>query len=275
MSLLSSILHTMLLSFIELLYLVGTFITVGLVIGVLERYSNAYFVKAFGPKGVLLTAWIGVPIHEIGHLIQCFIWGHRVIRVKLLQFHHGDGVLGFVQHQYNPNNIYQQIGNFFIGLGPIFSGIGSLMFGMYLLIPESYESFIAYTHQHVTFEKLGIGVLKTTGRAVLELSKSLFTLHNLINPLFWIFLLIAICISSHTSLSKKDIQGSAKGLLTLFGLLVFINIAGGILGFNSYQIIVRMAEYNAYVLAFSAIAVLFSLITLVLSYILSSINIRN
>ena len=268
MSVLSFILNSILLGIIELFSLVGVIIAVGLVIGFLERYSNAYLVRAFGLRGLLLTAWIGTPIHEIGHLIQCFIWGHRVTRVKLLQFNHKDGVMGFVEHQYNRNSMYQQVGNFFIGIGPILSGVGSLILAMYILLPESYDSFTLYIHQHITVEKFGIEVLKMTGGTILALSKSLFTFKNLIHPLFWIFLVISICISSHTALSKADIQGSAKGLLTIFLLLFFINIVAGLLGIDSYYFIAKMAEYNAYILAFSSIAVLFSFITLVLSYIL-------
>ncbi|MFC4322924.1 hypothetical protein [Litchfieldia salsa] len=106
MSLFTAFLNTLLLSFFELIYLVGILVAVGMVIGVIERYSNRYLIKAFGPRGLYLTAWIGTPIHEIGHLIQCFIWGHRVTRVKLLQFGHPNGVLGYVEHQYNKNSIY-------------------------------------------------------------------------------------------------------------------------------------------------------------------------
>ncbi|MDQ0200659.1 hypothetical protein J2S10_003848 [Neobacillus ginsengisoli] len=243
-------------------------IAIGFILGFFEKHSNKYLVRAFGPQGVLLTAWIGTPIHEIGHLLQCFIWGHRVSRVKLLQLNSHDGVLGYVEHHYNPNSIYHQVGNFFIGLGPIFSGIGSLILGMYLFVPQSYETFKAEIHQHVSLEKLDINVLKTIGGAVIAITKSLFTLHNLINPFFWIFLVLAISISSHIALSKADIQSSARGLWMIFCLLVLFNIAAGIFHLDSYRLIVKSAEYNAYLLAFASIALLFSLLTFTVSYLL-------
>ena len=142
------------------------------------------------------------------------------------------------------------------------------MLGLYLLLPESYESISIYIHQHVTVKELKIEVLNIIGETILALCKSIFTLHNLLNPFFWIFLVIAICISSHTALSKEDIHGSANGLLTIFILLFLINIATGVFGFDSYPFIQALAGYNAYILAFSSIAVLFSVITLVLSFIL-------
>jgi hypothetical protein len=272
MNLLLSFLDILLTSFIELLYLFGVIMAVGLLLGVLEKISNTFLIQAFGARGVLATAWIGTPIHEIGHLLQCFIWGHQVTRVKLLQLNSPDGVLGFVEHRYNPNSIYQQAGNFFIGLGPIFSGIGSLILGMYLLVPHSYRAFQVQINQHVSVEKLDLTIIKTIGVAILAISKSLFTFENLLNPLFWIFLLVAISISSHIALSKSDIRGSAKGLLMLLFVLVLINIAAGVLHLDSYRLIVKIAEYNAYVLAFSSIAILFSLLTVLVSYILYQVK---
>ncbi len=239
MNILSSILYILFFSFVELIYLVGVMIAVGLILGLLERLSNTFIVRAFGYKGLLLTAWIGIPIHELGHLLMCFLWGHRVTRVKLLQLHSPDGTLGFVEHQYNPNSIYQQVGNFFIGLGPIFSGIGSLILGMYLLVPDSYTTFTEQIHQRISFENVDLTVLKAIGESVMAICKSLFTVHNLINPLFWIFLAVAIGISSHIALSRADMEGSAKGIGMIYFLLVLFNITANFLNIDSYRLIVR------------------------------------
>ncbi len=267
MNILLSFLHILLVSLIELLYLFGILMAVGFILGVLERYASTFLVRTFGPRAVLVTAWIGTPIHEIGHLIQCFIWGHRVTRVKLLQVNSPTGVLGYVEHSYNRNSMFQKMGNFFIGMGPIFSGIGALVLGMYLLVPKSYIVFNAYIHQHVSLEILDVNVVKMAGGAVFALTKGLFTVENLINPLFWLFLVLAISISSHIALSKADIQGSARGLLMIFFVLVLFNIVSGVLQLDSYRMIVKLAEYNAYILAFSSIALFFSLINLALSFL--------
>ncbi|ULT54650.1 hypothetical protein L1999_15950 [Neobacillus drentensis] len=268
MDILLSFIQTLLISFLEMFYLVGVIIIIGLILGVLERLSNTYLVRAFGAKGVMVTAWIGTPIHEIGHLIQCFIWGHRVSRIKLLQLNHPSGILGFVEHHYNPNSMYQQVGNFFIGLGPIFSGIGSLILGMYFLVPDSFFAFKTELQRRIKFEQLDITLLKTIVESVSVISKNLFTLENLINPLFWIFLVIAFSISSHIALSTADIRGSAKGLSTIFFILFLFNIISRILNWDTYEMIIKLAGYNAYVLAFGSIALLFSFITLVISILL-------
>ncbi|WP_066372519.1 hypothetical protein [Neobacillus fumarioli] len=272
MNLLTSLTAAIFISCVEMVYLLGVLIAVGFLLGVIERYSNHMLVRAFGPRGVLLTAWIGTPIHELGHLMMCFIFGHRVTRVKLLQLNSPDGTLGYVEHQYNLNSFYQQVGNFFIGLGPIFSGIGSLILGMYLLVPKAYEAFTQQIQQRIALETLDVNVLRSVGEVLFELCKSLFSFENLISPSFWLFIVIAISISSHIALSRPDIRNSAKGLQIIFILLVLFNIAGKILHIDSYGLVVRIAEYNAYLLAFSGIAILFSLITLAVSFILAKVK---
>ncbi|WP_217269672.1 hypothetical protein [Neobacillus endophyticus] len=256
----------------ELVYLLGVLIAVGFLLGGMERYSNRLLARAFGPRGILVTAWIGTPIHELGHLLMCFIFGHRVMRVKLLQLKSPDGTLGYVEHQYNINSYYQQVGNFFIGLGPIFSGIGSLILGMHWLVPNAYEAFTLQIRQHIAFEKLDVSVLRSVGDVLLALCRSLFTVENLISPTFWLFIVIAISISSHIALSMPDIRNSAKGLQTIFILLVLFNFAARILNIDSYALVIRMAQYNAYLLAFSGIAVIFSLITLLVSITISRLK---
>jgi hypothetical protein len=252
------------LSLVELFFLLGFLIGVGFLLGVLEKSSNKFLYKTFGPRGVLATAWIGTPVHELGHLLQCFIWGHRVTKVKFLQLNNPNGVLGYVEHQYNPNSIYQQIGNFFIGMGPIFSGIGALVLGMYVMVPDSYHTFSTYISPNIH----NSNHLMVIGSAIIAIAISLFTFENLLNPLFWLFLLFAFSISSHIALSKADIKGSSKGLLMIFFVLFITNLVAGFFDIDTYGFIVRLTQYNAYVLAFSSFALLFSFITLLISFIL-------
>jgi hypothetical protein len=272
MGIIIGFIHTIILSFLELVYLLGVLIAAGFILGLIEKLSNRYLIQAFGPRGVLLTAWIGTPIHEIGHLLMCFIWGHRVTRVRLLQLNRSDGILGYVEHQYNPNSIYHQVGNFFIGMGPLFSGIGSLILGMYWFVPNTFLNLTLQIHQHIGMEKINYSVLKTLGKAVISIIESLFAIQNLFSPTFWIFIIAAFSISSHIALSKADIEGSAKGLVMIFSLLVLFNIIAEILNIDSYKLIVRIAEYNTYVLVFSSIAIIFSIVTLMISFLIYKIK---
>ncbi|WP_028778907.1 hypothetical protein [Shimazuella kribbensis] len=261
------------ISMVQLVYMVGIIIVIGMLLGIMEKQSQIYLTRTFGKKGILITAWIGTPIHEIGHLIQCIIWRHKVKSVKLLQTDDKNGVLGYVEHQYNPNSLYQRIGNFFIGIGPIISGIGSIILAMYLLVPQSFSTLQAQIQQSTsTGQKLDMHMLQTLAEAVLAMSKSLFTSGNFAEPTFWIFVILAISISSHIALSKPDIESSYQGLLTIFYVLILYNLVAGLVNVDTNQMIKHFLDFNAYLLAFSSLSVLFSLISLVLSFLLYKIK---
>lgn len=108
----------------------------------LFRITNTdVLVEGFRKKRIPLTAWIGVPIHELGHAIMCVLFRHKIVATQFFPTDTSQGALGYVQHQYNHKSVYQRIGNFFIGIGPIISGITALILLMRYFVPESYFLF--------------------------------------------------------------------------------------------------------------------------------------
>ena len=263
---------TLITTCIQLASLVGWIIVVGFLLGYLENRARTYWTRAFGRNGFLFTSWIGTPIHEFGHAFMCVLFGHKIVGIQWFPTNTSNGYLGYVQHEYNPKSIYQKIGNFFIGIAPIFSGIAALVGLMYCLIPPSYSVFMNGVETNLQPGGAMNDMIKHTVLSSILLLKSIFTISNLLNPYFWLFLILAICISTHIALSKPDIQGALDGLITIFLFLFLFNVIGGILHFNSHTIIANIAKYNAYLLAFSSIAILFSCITLAISYILYQIK---
>lgn len=253
------------ISIIEIIYLTGLIILVGFILGLLERLSNSFMQRALGRKGIYITAWLGTPIHEMGHAIMCLIFNHKITKMQLLNITGESEVLGYVQHSYNKNNLYQRIGNLFIGLGPIFSGTGSLILALYLLLPHSFSAFKGFLIQGINSDKLDGNLLYSLLKTGGTLLSSIFTLNNLGNPLFWFFIIIAICISSHIALSKPDIQGAKDGFLVLFLLIFIINLLLRIFSINSTTYIITLSRYNAHLVGFLMIALLFSAITLMIS----------
>ena len=81
-------------------------------------------IAIFGWTGFSVSGFIGVPFHELSHLITALLFGHDVIDFSLYRPIKGrkDGMLGYVNHTYNPNSLYQKIGNFFIGSAPMTFG---------------------------------------------------------------------------------------------------------------------------------------------------------
>ena len=224
MELVNSIFQILLTSVIQLLSLIGVIIVIGFLLGYLESLTRMYWSRAFGRKGFLLTAWIGVPIHELGHAIMCVLFRHKIVATQFFTTDTSQGALGYVQHQYNQKSVYQRIGNFFIGIGPIISGITALILLMRYFVPESYFLFNTTLEKTIASTSINIEMIQNMLLSTFVLLKSLFTIGNLLNPSFWLFLFIAICISAHIALSKPDIKGSIDGVVVMFIVLFLFNI---------------------------------------------------
>lgn len=258
------------ISFLELISLVGPLLVIGLILGILERKTNQNFFAAFGYKGILATAWLGTPVHELGHALMCLIFGHKITDLKLLKINRTNGTLGYVSHSYNRRSIYQSVGNFFIGIAPLLSGIGVLFLCLHFFLPNSFKTFELYWKTSGLSQPSDLTFFKEFFKGTLVLMKSLFTLNHVLSLNFWIFLFIAICISSHMALSWADIEGAAQGLLVLYLMLFMLSILGTSLGVNTYDYIEKVTHYTTYIVALSELALICSLLSLGLSFILSA-----
>ncbi len=246
---------------IETIYLTGMIILIGFVLGILRNSSLRNFQRSFGANAVMITGFIGVPIHELSHAILALVFRHSIKEMKLLQRPDESGTLGYVRHSYNQSSIYQQIGNFFIGIAPIFGGLICVILSMKFLLPNSYNEFIKILTSNLNISSLNIKILERILNSYYGLIKTIFTYSNLKNPMFYIFLFLSICISSHISLSKADIDGASKGLFVIFVLIVILNM----FGFTKYISMTDIIRYNVMLTGFLIVALLFSLITYIIS----------
>lgn len=258
-------------TFIETFYLVGVIIFIGVILGILRTYSMRNFQRSFGDTAVMVTGFIGVPVHELSHAIFAILFGHRVTDIKLLQKPDENGTMGYVNHSYNEFSIYQQIGNFFIGIAPILGGVICIITLMYFIIPESYNQFINILVNNFHAVTLDKSVIKGMIISYKGLIKTIFSFKNFQNPYFYIFLFVSISISSHISLSSADIKGAYRGLVTLFSVLLLINI----FGLSKYFMAFNILKYNMLITGFLIIAVILSTVTFLISLIVSILIKRN
>lgn len=255
-------------TFVETFYLTGMIILIGLILGVLRNNSIKNFQRSFGSNAVMITGFIGVPIHELSHAIFAVLFGHKITKIKLLQKPDENGVMGYVQHGYNQNSIYQQIGNFFIGIAPIFGGVFSIIALMKFIIPRAYNSFINILFRSLHITVLNKSIIEGIINSYLGLIKVIFSLKNFENPYFYVFLFISICISSHISLSSADIKGASRGLGVIFIILLILNA----LNLTKYILAIDLIKYNILITGFLMISVILSTITFLVSLILTRIK---
>ncbi|MCR3761639.1 hypothetical protein [Clostridium felsineum] len=250
-------------TFIETIYLTGIIIVAGFILGFLRNNTIANLQRSFGMKAVMITALIGTPIHELSHALIAIIFGHRIVDIKLLQNPDKTGTLGYVNHTYNPSNVYQRIGNFFIGVAPIFGGITVIMALLKLTTPVAFDNFMMTLKQNLSINILNSDSVHGVLISNIAVIKSIFALSNFKNPYFYLFLLVAICISSHISLSKADVNGAFVGLVSIFMLILVVNVVG----LSKYISGALMIKYNVLMTGFLSVAIVFSCITFLISLI--------
>lgn len=209
----------------QIVFTVGVIVAFGLLIALCRRA----FVRIAGDVGtkiLLVTGAVGTPIHELSHALMCIVFGHKIVEIKLYQPNSDDGTLGYVNHTFNPKNLYHQIGNFFIGVAPILGGSAVLLLLMRILVPSVFDE--------VTSELQLIGLLSTnfldpstySGYLDLfwEIISDIFDFTNAGNVFWWLFVVLALMIASHMELSTADIKGGLQGFLFLAGALLVADI---------------------------------------------------
>ncbi|WP_411679019.1 hypothetical protein [Clostridium thailandense] len=248
---------------VETIYLTGMIILIGLLLGLLRNNSLKNFQRRFGSRSLIVTGFIGVPVHELSHAIFALVFGHKINKIKLLQRPDENGVMGYVQHSYNQRSVYQQVGNFFIGIAPMFGGVISIIALMRIMIPKAYNSFINILVKDSSLTVLNKSTIAGIINSYIGLLKVIFSIKNFENPYFYIFLFAAICISAHISLSSADIRGASKGILIMFALIIILNIVG----LTKYISVAGIIRYNIMLTGFLLVALIFSLITYAISKI--------
>lgn len=255
--------------------IVAVFIISGLFLGMLEKATSKILFKKFGEKSIVVTGIIGTSIHELSHFVMCKIFLHKVTDMKLFSLKIKDTRLGYVSHSYDRKNPYQRIGNFFIGIAPIIFGTAILILLFRLFLPSSWNAVIGNFNLDNYIDlsnKFNIGdFISLLLKNSLLILKSLFTIDNLMSIKFWIFLFLAISISSHMSLSRADFTNSIDGIL--FILLISFLAVGllSILGVNQNELIHLILIYNIVIIAFLFFALIFSLISYVIALLISLI----
>lgn len=243
----------------QLIFSVGILVAFGVLIYILLKL----FCKITGSTGtkiLLITGVIGTPVHELSHALMCIIFGHKVIEIKLYQPNSNDGTLGYVKHTFNPKNLYQQIGNFFIGVAPIIFGSGILLLLMYSFVPSIY-SLVTSELQFVSLLSTDFFDFSTYAGyfdLFLEIFYDIINFNNFDNIWWWIFIVLAIMISSHMELSITDIKEGLKGLLFVSGALLITDI---VIYFAYYpfleSITTAMTSFAVSIASFLAISVIF------------------
>lgn len=246
---------------IQVLSTVGVIFLFGLVIALCNRifYRN---LGMFGTPACYITGLIGTPVHELSHALFCVVFGHKIVEIKLYQINSEDGVLGYVRHKYSPNNLYQKIGNFFIGIAPILVISAILYFLAQLLVPGMTDLIIAEA----------VGLRSDAGFDGL-LDCFVFFVECIFGPAqtvyWWIFFIAGLFLAPHMTLSTADIRGAWSGLATMLVLLFGVDVVLGFVSASTMELLTEICLTAGGVLGgLFVFAVAVSLALVVLSLLL-------
>lgn len=244
---------------VELVGIFGIFFVLGYILSFLTRAIQHTYLRSVGWKGILWTAWLGTPIHEFSHLIVAKLFRHQIVRVSLFAPNKETGVLGCVDHSYNPKSLWQRIGNFFIGAAPLIGGSLTLGGLLYFFVPSGKEIFTA---------------LPSTSSVDMLLVSIQKTLRALWNPAylntwkFWIFLYVSFCIASHLAPSSKDQESMWHGFFWLVMAVIVVNAIALLFHVDLTRYVGSVTRYMGMLTAFFMYAIFLSVIHLLVSRIL-------
>lgn len=267
-----TLLNILILSVTEIMSLLGILIAAGFLLGWIESVSNRWAYQAFGKLGIMLTACIGTPIHEIGHALMCLLFGHKIISIKFFDINPVNSTLGYVNHSFNKYNLYQRIGNLFISLGPIFSGTATILFFMYMLEPNVFKALQEYILSAPVDSNHIVAILYGSGHSIMIVYRGILHSGNIGSSSFWLFLLIAICTASHMALSKVDIKNAISGLIVTFFAVILFNMGAALCGIGTLTYVLTVAKYNIYLATMLSVSIAFSLVTASIMGIVCSIK---
>jgi hypothetical protein len=177
-----------------------------------ERASSRFLAHRLGWRAVLLTGWLGVPVHELSHIAAAALFGHRIIAWKLFDPDPVSGTLGYVRHAYSRRSPWQLLGSFFIGVAPLAGGAVVLAALLCWMVPPAAWAALLrqLSQQQTATPSLMLGLGQQAAVAIWE--------HR--GPLLPLQIYLAVCVASHVAPSRADVSGALPGAVLLAVLMV-------------------------------------------------------
>lgn len=258
------IIHVFLITITQLFQLLGVIFFFGFLLKWIGEQSLSHY--KYGSKLFNFMSMIGTPVHEFGHFFMCKVFRYEVDHVVWYQKPNIDGTLGYVNFSYNPTSIYQRVGKFFVGIGPLFSGPFVIFVLLYLLLPDAY---------HAIDDQIGATTPVwriETMQQILHLSwtfvVALFNVEHALSIQFYIFLVLSCSIAVHIRLSKPDLESASSGIVAITILLFFFNCISQFLHLPLSRFVMHgVAYFNAFYISIMIVITVISLLFYMISII--------
>ncbi|WP_048000328.1 hypothetical protein [Lactiplantibacillus herbarum] len=194
-----------------------------------NRRTNANLIARFGINSQVYCGFLGIMIHELSHLVIALLFRHRISSFRLVKLPHlkakngdePDLALGYVYHVWNHRSPYQLIGNFFIGMAPIFGCTAVLLVLDQLLAPGLAKAI---------FELADTPTAPNWAASW----QALTTTHVSWWQLLLLLVLTITIVVGGLELSSADYQNQAIGLYSMIALLIVVTTIFTLLGITGW-----------------------------------------
>ena len=250
-----------------LFFTLGVPVICGLVVGMCDKIFNFLMGRGIGRGMILGTSIIGTPVHELGHALMCLIFAHKIDKIVLWQPQSKNGTLGYVTHRYSSKNVYQQLGNIFIGLGPMFSGLVVMIVCMLLCFPETIST---YADNAFSLVSDGDGFFSIMIEGVGIIPSMLEEWSDGVVPVWGriIAVILMLCVSLHISLSPADVKVALGGVPVYLVLTLIVTVIVSLIGTDAMESVGgALAGFCAATFALFMLVFLFALVQLLLGFV--------
>lgn len=243
-------------SLIQILILFGPGLLLTLVLNFETAFIQSRAVDIMGRGWYLgFFGWLGTIVHELGHAVFCVIFGHKITDIRLFDPDPESGTLGYVKHSYNRTNVYQLVGNFFIGIGPILLGTAVIILLFYWLLGLSpnnlagnFSAVPSPLNTWVSVRELLQNLWNSSAHLLVEV----FSWQHITSWQLYVFIYVVFAIGSSITLSPPDIKAALGGFIAIVVLIFILNLATVWAGNYISNFVVGIAAYYVffYTLAF-------------------------
>jgi hypothetical protein len=175
-----------------------------------ERAAGRFVARRLGWRAVLVTGWIGVPVHELSHLLAARLFRHRVVAWRLFDPDPVSGTLGYVRHTHDRRSAYQVLGGLVIGIAPLLSGGLALWALLGWALPPQTAARLA-RQASALGDAAGVpGMLPGLAGLAGALARDLWRGRG---PWLPLQIYLCVCVASHLAPGGADLRGAARGAL--------------------------------------------------------------
>jgi hypothetical protein len=259
------------LTFLQFFIVLGPFLIIAFLLHFVSSWFQISLYNLLGERPYhILFGKLSTIIHEFGHAIFCFIFRQKVRYIDLSRDN------AHVGREIKPGNVFQFIGEFFVGIGPILLSIAILYLLAFLFFKETILlHFTDLETSYLDFEtfesiKRFLRILNTTFFAVIY---NFFTAENLMNWKFYIFLYALIIAGDSMALSKNDIRIFLPSLTIPLAVFLIFSIFDQIEGKTTdTYVLYSISKYYSSFISVMLLCLLFNLLINIPLFVLSMLK---